>query len=161
MSDTKETEEVKTTCPETPENNTRRNASIAAIIIGLLLIAAGVFSWFEDEDLNNSMIQVGAAQAVYAVVVNEPGSAAYALSAASIIEAAVEARTTSPDALVNRLCDASSAFVAPGTNKLLVAIIAHINSAHKSTDSEAVYLTKLLFLAKGIRDGCCLSDSGE
>ena len=142
---------------EAPKSNTRRNVTVAAIIVGLLMIAAGVFSWFEDENLNNALIQTGAAQAVHNVVEQYPESKAYAEKAACVIEAAVEARTTSPDALATLLYDAAEAYTVPGAKSVLVAIINQINAAHKATDNEDFYLTKLLFLAQGIRDGCsCL-----
>lgn len=143
---------------EAPKNNTRRNVTVAAIIIGVLMVVAGMFSWFEDEALNNALIQTGAAQAVHGVVQQYPDSQAYAEKAACIIEAAVEARTTSPDQLATLLYDAAEAYTVPGSKSVLVAIINQINAAHKATDNEDLYLTKLLFLSKGIRDGCsCLA----
>lgn len=138
-------------------SNKWRTTSIVAICVGLLLLCAGLFSWFEDESLNDALVQAGASQAVHACVLEEPSSASYALCAAEVIEKAVEARTTSPEALATLLGDAADGFVTPGVKHLLVVIINQVNAAHKVSSSEDIYLNRLLFLAKGIREGVCAS----
>ena len=145
-------------CVVAPEEkkNKWRGTSIAAMVVGLLLVCAGLFSWFEDESLNNSMIQAGAAQAVHAAVLEEPEAAKYALTAAELIEKAIDARIGSPEELANLLCSSSEAFQGPGVKQVLVAIIHQINAAHTASSTEDIYLTKLLYLAKGIRDGVCV-----
>lgn len=144
-------------CVIAPEEkkNKWRSTSIAVMVVGLLLVCAGLFSWFEDESLNNSMIQAGAAQAVHAAVSEEPDAAKYALTAAELIEKAIDARIGSPEELANLLCSSSETFQGPGVKQVLVALIHHINAAHAASSTEDIYLTKLLFLAKGIREGVC------
>lgn len=138
---------------EKKPSKSKKGFSIAAIVIGVLLLAAGMFSVFDSEDINNSMVEVGTAQVVQNLVTTYPDTAAYASKTADIIEAAVEAREVDPDKLAELIYQAAEEYQSPGIKSLLVSIIRQINSAYAIAEKEEAYLKKLTYVVKGIREG--------
>lgn len=146
MSTTEETVEKKPSA-------SKKGFSIAAVVIGLILLGLGMFSVFDSEELNNSMVEVGSAQVVQNIVHHYPDAADYASKAADVIDAAVCARTADPDSLAELIYQAAEAYQSPGIKSLVVSLIRQINSAYTTSNTETIYLNKLTHLAKGIREG--------
>lgn len=130
-----------------------RAGRIVAIVVGVLLVGVGFFSFFDSPQINDALIEVGAGQTVKNMVEEYPGTKEWAAKVADVLEAAIEARTTSPTRLSELIrCAVGDASV-PGLQGLLEAIIAQINATYKSSQTEQEYVDKLRHLVTGIRDG--------
>ena len=152
-------ENVETKAPEpaaaqpAEQSKTKKVASISAIIVGIMLLVAGIFSMTGNEELDNAFIQTGAEQAVSNVIAQYPEVEEYAERAAVIISAAVEGRSSNPEALADVLYDTVSQYTVPGAKTIMVAIINQVNTAYAASETEEQYWKKLTILVQGIRDG--------
>lgn len=123
------------------------------IVIGLLFCAAGLFSWFgEDDTMNNAIIESGTTQSCVAFIEEYPESKTHLQGLADALTAAIEARTTSPDALANIINDKLSCLSESGVDVSAVvnAIVLNINTAHQVSETEAQYIEKVKRIVQGI-----------
>lgn len=130
-----------------------RKGRIVAMVVGILLVGVGFFSFFDSVQINDALIEVGAGQTVKNMVEEYPGTKEWAVKTADVIEAAIEARTTSPTRLSALIRAEVGDVSVPGLQGLLEAIIAQINSTYKTSQTEQEYVDKLRHLVTGIRDG--------
>lgn len=150
MADTEEKKaEVEQPKPEVKKTTKR----VIAMVVGILLVVVGFFSFCENEELNDALIEVGAGQSVKNMVEEYPQTKEWAIKIADTIEAAIEARTASPDKLTSLIQEAVGDSSVPGLRVLVETIITQINTTHAQSATEQEYTAKLLHLVAGIRDG--------
>lgn len=126
-----------------------------AIAMGVLICCAGMFSWFgEDEAMNNTMIEAGISQSCTALLEEYPESKPHLAKLADTLDAAIEARTTSPEELANLISDALAEATGQNINTeaFIKAFVNKINEAHKVSATEEQYHTKLKVMVEGIRN---------
>ena len=124
------------------------------IVIGALFCAAGLFSWFgEDDTMNNAIIEAGTTQSCVAFIEEYPESKEHMQKVAESIEAAIEARETSPEKLAAIINEKLSDLVGKGikVDAIVEAIVLKINTAHKVSDTENQYIEKVKYIVKGIK----------
>lgn len=136
-----------------PASKTKRAASIAAIVIGLLLVCAGMFSVTHDSELNDAMIEVGTEQTVKGLIDQYPNTKEWVARTADALEAAIEARAVAPDKLIALLETEAKAYMTPGIKSLVRLLIDRINTSYKISETEEEYIGKLNHLVAGMRDG--------
>ena len=127
----------------------------AAIIVGIIMILVGTFSWIsDDEETNNALIQTGTAQTCTAVLQEYPEAKPYLIKLSTALEAAIEARTTSPAQLANVVSATLSDLTGQGINvdALVTAMVAKINKAHATSETEEQYISKVRIIINGIKD---------
>jgi hypothetical protein len=125
-----------------------------AIVLGTLVCAAGLFSWFgDDETMNNTLIEAGIAQSCTSLLAEYPDAQPHLAKAADVVEAAIEARLTKPDELADlisqALADASGQQI--NVEAFIKAFVTKINEAHAVSETEEQYHAKLKVLVAGIR----------
>ncbi len=136
-----------------PAKKKSKGGSIAAMIIGIVLVVAGVFSFTNNEALNDALIEVGAGQTVMNVVEQYPQTKDWAVKCADIIDAAIAARQSKPEELSTLIYGAVQDYTVPGLKNLIEALVNQINTAYKTSEKEQEYIDKLKHLVTGIRDG--------
>lgn len=157
-------EQTPATTPEKepatqPAKKKSKGGSIAAMIIGIVLVVAGVFSFTNNAALNDALIEVGAGQTVLNVVEQYPQTKEWATICADVIDAAIAARESKPETLANMIYDAVGDYTVPGLKSLVEAVVEQINSAYKASETEQEYIDKLKHLVTGIRDGVSASSA--
>lgn len=136
------------------EEKTRKEnkrAAIIGIIAGFLFVILGMVNIFEEE-INLALIQAGADQSMTGIIEMYPGSQEYVQKVAETMDAAIKARTTSPDelaVLVNTTLDATVPDLEAGA--IVRAVVTQINNAHKVSETEELYIKKLQALVEGMR----------
>ena len=136
---------------ETRHKTNKRNIIISAII-GVLLMLAGTLNLFDSEEANLAALQAGAEQSMTGIIQMYPDSQQYVQRVADALDAAVQARTTSPDALaevVNTALDATVPDLEAGA--IVRAVVTQINNAYSMSDTEEAYIKKLQVLLNGVR----------
>lgn len=126
-------------------------AAIMGIIAGFLFVLLGMVNIFEEE-INLVFIQSGAEQSMTGIIEMYPGSQEYVQKVADTMDAAIKARTTSPDelaVLVNTALDATVPDLEAGA--IVRAVVTQINNAHKVSETEELYIKKLQALVEGMR----------
>lgn len=126
---------------------------VLGVVFGVALVVIGTTGLIEDESVNNTLIQVGASQATAGAIEINPELAVHFAKAADVIDAAIEARTTKPDELVDIISKALNEHTATDVTPVVEAVIVHINNAHKTSETEEQYHIKLKHLAAGLRSG--------
>lgn len=127
--------------------------SLAAIIVGGLLVLLGMFSFSNNTALNNALVSVGAGQSMLNICIEYPEIKPTALKLADVIDAAIAARTTSPDQLAEIISDATKDFATPGLKDLVALIVNHLNTTYKTSKTEEEYIVKIQYFVRGLRDG--------
>lgn len=138
---------------ETKPTNKMKIASIIVIILGLLICAAGIVGFSEDDELNAAMIEVGMGQSTATLVLEHPGSKKAFENAAYILEAAVRARQADPEMLTKLLTDTMKDYPCAGLDDVIASVVNKVNAAYSKTETEDVYLNKLQHIVNGIRSG--------
>lgn len=126
-----------------------------AIAMGVLICCAGMLSWFgENEAMNNTMIEAGISQSCIALLAEYPESKPHLAKLADTLDAAIEARTTSPEELANLVTNALTEVSGQQINvdAFVKAFVNKINEAHKVSVTEKQYHTKLKVMVEGIRN---------
>ena len=139
----------------TTEPKKKPYASWATIVVGVLMILAGTFSWFgDDEETNNALIQAGTAQTCTVVVQEYPEAKPYLVKLGAALDAAIEARTASPEQLANIVSETLSDLAGQGINvdALVATMVAKINKAHATSETEEQYISKVRIIINGIKD---------
>lgn len=127
-------------------------AIILSAICGLLLVVVGTLNVFDSEEANLAAIQAGSEQSMTGIIQMYPGSQEYVQKVADAMDAAIKARTTSPDelaVLVNTALDATVPDLEAGA--IVRAVVTQINNAHKVSETEELYIKKLQALVEGMR----------
>ena len=136
------------------EEKTRKNnkrATIIGVIAGFLFVILGMVNIFEEE-INLVFIQSGSEQSMTGIIEMYPDSQEYVQKVADAMDAAIKARTTSPDelaVLVNTALDAAVPDLEAGA--IVRAVVTQINNAHKVSETEELYIKKLQALVEGMR----------
>lgn len=124
---------------------------VCGIVLGLGLIIVGSLGVIEDDTVNNSLIQAGATQTAIGAIELKPELTTAFAKAADIIDAAVEARTTTPETLATLVSEELKAYTTTDVKPVVESAILYINQAYKTSDTEEQYHTKLKHLAAGFR----------
>lgn len=136
----------------------KRNIIISAII-GFFLVLAGTLNLFDSEEANLAALQAGAEQSMTGVISMYPDSQAYVQKVADALDAAIQARTTSPDALAEVVNTALDATVPDlEADAIVRAVVTQINNAYKVSETEELYIKKLQALLTGIRAAARYAD---
>ena len=150
----KEVEQIDATRHKT----NKRNIIISAII-GIILVLAGTLNLFDSEEANLAALQAGAEQSMTGIIQMYPDSQQYIQKVVDALDAAVQARTTSPDALAEVVNTALDATVPDlEADAIVRAVVTQINNAHKVSETEELYIKKLQALLTGIRAAARYAD---
>ena len=126
-----------------------------AILIGLAICLAGVFSFSEDENVNNAMVEAGASQIASTIASEGPSSASAVLSAADILDGVVKARIGDPKAISDIMQKKLSELeTGMDFRPVIIAVMNQINLAHAKSETEEQFLHKVELIARGLRTGC-------
>ena len=148
-------EEKKFTDPiptTTPKKSKTKNWVLSAI--GLVLIVLGSLSVFQTETMNNLAIEIGSKTVASEMMEAYPEHTEIWVKGAEIIESAIIARTTSPDALGTIINDEITKLTGsetPEVKEIIKCFVDHINSIWKSSETEEIYIEKLKSLVSGIK----------
>lgn len=125
-----------------------------AIIVGALICAAGAFSFFDNDAMNDTLTEAGAGQIAAGIVSEYPQSAPVINCIADVLDAAVEARVGDPKAIATMIQEeAAKIGIAIDTKPIIAAIINQINTAYEKCETEEQFLHKLELIARGLRSG--------
>lgn len=126
-----------------------------AILIGLAICLAGVFSFSEDENVNKAMVEAGASQIASTIASEGPSSASAVLSAADVLDGVVKARIGDPraisDIMQKKLSELETGM---DFRPVIIAVMNQINLAHAKSETEEKFLHKVELIARGLRTGC-------
>lgn len=143
---------------EEKKRKENKRAAIMGIIAGFLFMILGMVNIFEEE-INLVFIQTGAEQSMTGVISMYPDSQVYVQKVADALDAAIQARTTSPDALAEVVNTALDATVPDlEADAIVRAVVTQINNAHKVSETEELYIKKLQALLTGIRAAARYAD---
>lgn len=126
-----------------------------SIVIGILILCAGMFSWFgTDEETNNTLIEAGVSQTCTSLLAEYPDAKPHLQKVADTLAAAIEARTTSPEVLADLISDSLAEATGQNINveAFVKALVHKINEAHKVSETEEQYHAKLKVLVTGINN---------
>ena len=139
-----------------PTTNKKEKAwNWVSIVLGVLILCAGMFSWFgTDEETNNMLIEAGVAQTCTALLNEYPDAQPHLQKVADTLTAAIEARTTSPEVLADLISDALAEATGQNINTeaFVKALVRKINEVHKVSETEEQYHVKLKVLITGINN---------
>ena len=141
---------------ETNTNNDEQKKTswkswILGVVLGVGLVVLGTTGIIKDENVNNTLIYAGASQAATGAIELRPDFAPAFDKAADVIDAAVEARTTDPKALVDIVTTSLKEYTSADVRPVVEAAILYINQSYKASENEEVYRKKLQHLASGFR----------
>ena len=138
---------------ETTTKNKKRKSWIVACI-GLIFIILGSLSVFKTEFMNNMAISMGSKAITTEMVELYPEHKDVWASLVDVMEAAIEARTTSPETLA-KLLEKEISNVTGNKNteigNFVKELVSQINSAYKTSETEEIYIGKLKALVAGIK----------
>lgn len=148
---------------ETDTNNTNKKSTwkswVLGVVLGVGLAILGATGIIKDDNVNNTLIQIGASQTVTGAVELNPSLAPAFAKAADIIDAAIEARTTDPKTLVELVSASLQEYTTTNVKPVVEAAVLYINQAHSVSENEEHYHAKLRYLAAGFRSGATLTDA--
>lgn len=150
---------------ETDTNNTNKKSTwkswVLGIVLGVGLAILGATGIIKDDNVNNTLIQIGASQTVTGAVELNPSLAPAFAKAADIIDAAIEARTTDPKTLVDLVSTSLKEYTTTDVKPVVEAAVLYINQAHSVSENEEHYHAKLRYLAAGFRSGAATQSVEE
>ena len=122
--------------------------------LGLVLIIMGSLSMFQTEEMNNLAVQIGSKTVATEMTEAYPEHTEIWAKAITVLDAAIEARTVSPDKLsllLNEEITKVTGNETPEVVEIINKLVEQFNIAWKSSDSEEVYIEKLKALSAGIK----------
>lgn len=147
---------------ETDTNNNNKKSTwkswVLGIVLGVGLAILGATGIIKDDNVNNTLIQIGASQTVTGAIELNPSLAPAFVKVADVIDAAIEARTTDPKTLVDLVSTSLKEYTATDVRPVVEAAVLYINQAHSVSENEEHYHVKLRCLAAGFRSGAALPD---
>lgn len=147
---------------ETDTNNNNKKSTwkswVLGIVLGVGLAILGATDIIKDDNVNNTLIQIGASQTVTGAIELNPSLAPAFVKAADVIDAAIKARTTDPKTLVDLVSTSLKEYTTTDVRPVVEAAVLYINQAHSVSENEEHYHAKLRYLAAGFRSGAALPD---
>lgn len=138
-----------------PVNTKSKKWNWITILIGVLICLAGVFSFSDDEMVNDAMTEAGASQIASVIASEGPSSASAVLSAAEVLDGVVKARVGDPraisDIMQKKLSEMEVSF---DFRPIFSAVMNQINLAHAKSETEEQFLHKVGLIARGLKNGC-------
>lgn len=145
MEEKNQTEQVETT-------TTKKKKAWIVIVVGVVLLAIGGTSYFQNETINNVFVEIGANQVTTGVIEMQPDSREAFLKAADVIDASIKARKTDPTILAALIEEAVKPYTGNiDVTPIIVTVINQINDVYKVSETEDKYIEKLKKVAAGIR----------
>jgi hypothetical protein len=142
---------------ETNANTTEKKSTwkswVIGIVLGVGMILLGTTGVIKDENVNSTLIYVGASQAASGAAELNPELAPAFDKAADIIDAAIQARTTDPKELVDIITTALKEHTAADVRPVVEAAVLYVNQSYTTSETEEIYHKKLQNLASGFRSG--------
>lgn len=140
---------------ETNTTTKSKKRNWVAILIGLVICLAGVFSFSEDENVNDAMVEAGASQIASVIASEGPSSASAVLSAADVLDGVVKARVGDPRA-ISEIMQQKMSELETGLDfrPIITTVMNQINLAHAKSETEEQFLHKVELIARGLRNGC-------
>lgn len=140
---------------ETNTTTKSKKRNWVAILIGLAICIAGVFSFSEDENVNDAMVEDGASQIASVIASEGPSSASAVLSAADVLDGVVKARVGDPRA-ISEIMQKKLSELETGLDfrPIIAAVMNQINIAHSKSSTEEQFLHKVELIARGLKNGC-------
>lgn len=138
-----------------PANTKSKKWSWITILIGLVICLAGVFSFSDDETVNDALTEAGASQIASVIASEGPSSASAVLSAAEVLDGVVKARVGDPRAISEIMQKKLSEMeVSFDFRPIISAVMNQINLAHAKSETEEQFLHKVELIARGLKNGC-------
>lgn len=142
---------------ETNANTTEKKSTwkswVIGIVLGVGMVVLGTTGVIKDENVNSTLIYVGASQAASGAAELNPELAPVFDKAADIIDAAIQARTTDPKELVDIITAALKEHTAADVRPVVEAAVLYVNQSYTTSETEEIYHKKLQKLASGFRSG--------
>ena len=142
---------------ETNTNTTEKKSTwkswVIGIVLGVGMIVIGTTGVIKDENVNSTLIYVGASQAASGAAELNPELAPAFNKAADVIDAAIQARTTDPKELVDIITAALKEHTAADVRPVVEAAVLYVNQSYTTSETEELYHKKLQNLASGFRSG--------
>lgn len=140
---------------ETNTTTKSKKRNWVAILVGLVICLAGIFSFSEDENVNDAMVEAGASQIASVIASEGPSSASAVLSATDVLDGVVKARVGDPRA-ISEIMQQKLSELETGMDfrPIIAAVMNQINIAHSKSKTEEQFLHKVELIARGLRTGC-------
>ena len=142
---------------ETNANTTEKKSTwkswVIGIVLGVGMIVIGTTGVIKDENVNSTLIYVGASQTASGAAELNPELAPAFNKAADVIDAAIQARTTDPKELVDIITTALKEHTAADVRPVVEAAVLYVNRSYTTSETEELYHKKLQNLASGFRSG--------
>lgn len=142
---------------ETDTNNTNKKSTwkswVLGIVLGVGMVVLGTTGIIKDENVNSTLIYVGASQAAAGAAELNPELATAFDKAADIIDASIQARTTDPKELVDIITTALKEHTSADVRPVVEAAVLYVNQSYTTSETEELYHKKLQNLARGFRSG--------
>lgn len=148
--------ERKYTDPIPGENSAKKSKKKNWILasIGLIMIILGSLSVFQTEEMNNLAVQIGSKTVATEMVEAYPQYEGVWAKVVEVIDAAIEARTSSPESLA-QLINVEVAKVTetetPEVAEIVKKVVEQINIAWVSSENEEIYIQKIKSFTLGIK----------
>lgn len=122
-----------------------------AIVLGVVVCALGMMSVFQDDAVNNAMVETGAGQMAVSLISEYPESEKILNTAALTIQNAVQAREGDPQAICRMVQERLEAVgIGMNVTPIVSAVVNQINAAYEASANEEQFHDKLKLLARGI-----------
>lgn len=144
---------METNTNTTDKKNSTWKSWVLGIVLGVGLVVLGTTGIIKDENVNSTLIYVGASQAATGATELNPELASVFDKAADVIDAAIEARTTNPEELIDIITAALKAHTTADVRPVVEAAVIYVNQSYTTSETEAIYHKKLKSLASGFRSG--------
>ncbi len=131
---------------------TRKAAGWVGILLGIILCIAGSLSFFENETINDTFTEAGAAQIASGIVSEYPSSAFVVQDLTEVLDSAVKARIGDPGAISEMLQEKVSSYdLEIDIRPIVAAVINQVNDAYKKSITEEQFLHKLELIIRGFK----------
>lgn len=144
--------DMETNTTDTAKKSTWKSW-VFGIVLGVSLVILGATGFIKDDNVNTTLVYVGASQSAAGATELNPELAKAFVKTADVIDAAVEARTTDPKELVDIITESLKDYTTADVRPVVEAAVVYINQAYSASETEAMYYKKLQYLARGFRSG--------
>lgn len=142
---------------ETENKTTETKKSSAktwvTLVLGIIAIILGCTTLIENDDVNNTLIEIGAAQSATSIIEMQPNAKSSIGVIADVLDAAVEARDAKPEHIAELIQTALQDKIGTVDIRPIVSLVVkQLDEVYKKSSTEERYLEKVTHLAKGFRE---------
>lgn len=135
-------------------SSTTKTVGWVSLIFGIILCIAGSLSFFEDETINDTLTEAGAAQIAAGIVSECPSSAFVVQDLTEVLDSAIKARVGDPSAISEMLQKKVSSYnLEMDIRPVVSTLINQINDAYTKSDTEEQFIHKLELIVRGLKTG--------